>query len=351
MRGASVHVIHVAPMPYGAAGVFGGGERYPLELARAMARQTRTTLLTFGAEPGEHDEGPLHITVLPLRGHLRDAINPLSERLLPALRRAELVHVHHLESVLTDVALLATWRRPTPVFGTNHGGRSRHLHHRLRARWHDGLGGHLAVSRFALEEYPRLVAGGSVIFGGADRPDPAAPTVQRERKVVQVGRLLPHKGAHLLIQATPPDVALHLYGRPYDLAYAAELRRLAEGRDVTFHTGASDDEVTEAYRTARAVVMASTKDELLGLTLLEAQAQGTPVVAAATGGMPEVVDEGRTGFVVPSGDVAGLAAALSRLVDGGREWDRMSAAASATAAAEYTWDAVANRCLVAYAQA
>ncbi len=345
-----MHVVHVAPIAYGAGGVFGGGERYPLELARAMARQTPTTLLTFGAEPGEHDEGPLHITVLPLRGHLRDAINPLSERLLPALRRAELVHVHHLESVLTDAALLATWRRPTPVFGTNHGGRSRHLHRRLRARWHDGLAGHLAVSRFALEEYPRLVPGGAVIFGGADRPDPAAPPAARERKVVQVGRLLPHKGAHLLIRATPPDVALHLYGRPYDAAYAAELRRLAEGRDVTFHEGASDAEVTAAYRSARAVVMASTKDELLGLTLLEAQAQGTPVVAAATGGMPEVVDEGRTGFVVPAGDVRALSVALGRLVDGGPAWDRMSAAAAATAAAEYTWDAVATRCLAAYQQ-
>lgn len=346
-----MHVVHLAPISFGAGGVYGGGERYPLELARAMARKTPTTLLTFGAEAAEFDDGPLHVSVLPVRGHLRSEINPLSERLLPALRRAELVHVHHLESVLTDAALLATWRRDTPVFGTNLGGRSRHLHRRLRGRLHDRLAGHLAITRFALEEYPRLAAGGSVIYGGATPPDPSAPPLPRERTVVQVGRLLPHKGAHLLIPAVPPGVALHLYGRPYDPAYLAELQRLAAGRDVTFHTSASDEEIAQAYRTARAVVMASTQDELLGLTLLEAQAQGTPVVAAATGGMPEVVDEGRTGFVVPPGDVAALGRALERLVDGGPEWDRMSAAASTAAATDYTWDAVATRCLAAYARA
>src|ERR687886_1246577 len=45
-----VRVIHVAPTPFGLAGLFGGGERYPLELARALARQVDCELITFGRE-------------------------------------------------------------------------------------------------------------------------------------------------------------------------------------------------------------------------------------------------------------------------------------------------------------
>ena len=47
----SMRVIHVAPTPFGDAGLFGGGERYPLELARSMAGQVDTELVTFAAEP------------------------------------------------------------------------------------------------------------------------------------------------------------------------------------------------------------------------------------------------------------------------------------------------------------
>jgi glycosyltransferase involved in cell wall biosynthesis len=50
------------------------------------------------------------------------------------------------------------------------------------------------------------------------------------------------------------------------------------------------------------------------MAVLEAAAQGVPVVAAAVGGVPELVDDGTTGLLVPPGDAAALAGALSRLL-------------------------------------
>src|SRR4051812_25797710 len=47
-----MHIIHVVPTPFGRDGMWGGGERYPLELARALSRHTDVELLTFGRRPG-----------------------------------------------------------------------------------------------------------------------------------------------------------------------------------------------------------------------------------------------------------------------------------------------------------
>jgi glycosyltransferase involved in cell wall biosynthesis len=62
------------------------------------------------------------------------------------------------------------------------------------------------------------------------------------------------------------------------------------------------------------------------MAVLEAAAQGVPVVASAVGGVPELVDDGRTGLLVPPGDVAALAGALTRLVSDPGEADRMGRA-------------------------
>ena len=48
-KGSTLRVLHVTPATFGEDGIFGGGERYPYELARAMARHVPTKLLSFGA--------------------------------------------------------------------------------------------------------------------------------------------------------------------------------------------------------------------------------------------------------------------------------------------------------------
>jgi glycosyltransferase involved in cell wall biosynthesis len=83
--------------------------------------------------------------------------------------------------------------------------------------------------------------------------------------------------------------------------------------------------------------------EAYGLAYLEAQAAGLPVVAFRTGGVPEVVAEGETGFLVADGDDAGLAAAVGRLLGDEGLRARMAAAARRRVRAEHGLDAAAVR--------
>ncbi len=78
-------------------------------------------------------------------------------------------------------------------------------------------------------------------------------------------------------------------------------------------------------RGARALVLPS-EWEAFGLVLLEAMAAGTPIVATSVGGVPDVLDGGRAGRLVPYGDVGAMATALRSVVDDSRETERLRAA-------------------------
>ena len=88
--------------------------------------------------------------------------------------------------------------------------------------------------------------------------------------------------------------------------------------------------------------------ELVGLVLLEAMACGTPVICTRAGGMPEIVTEGQTGFVVEPSSGPAIAAALGPLLDDPARAAAMGVAARADLLARFTWDVVARRCLDQY---
>ncbi|WP_033307862.1 glycogen synthase [Streptomyces iakyrus] len=90
--------------------------------------------------------------------------------------------------------------------------------------------------------------------------------------------------------------------------------------------------------------------EPLGIVNLEAMACGTPVVASAVGGIPEVVDDGTTGLLVPTGDgfEAGLARAMDTVLADPAAAGRMGEAGRERAVGEFGWDAVARRTVRLY---
>jgi glycosyltransferase involved in cell wall biosynthesis len=342
-------------MSFGDSGLWGGGERYPFELARAMADIVPTRLLTFGREPSRHREGALEVVTLRTVGRWRGQVtNPIAPAFLREVRDARIVHAHHYRSLPTNLALLLAGRH-RPVFCTDHGGGGRDL------SWVPGLdrrlAGLLAVSRFSAAMFPRFSDRTTVIHGGVD-PKRFRPGGSHEAGVLFVGRLLPHKGVDILIAALPPDTPLTVIGRAYDDRYLAHLQALAAGRTVRFVFDATDEQVAEAYRRAKVLVLpsvyrsplgpVSSAPELLGLVLLEAMACGTPVVASAVGGTPEVVDEGKTGFMVAPGDESALAARVGEVLRDAGRWREMSAAGPEWVRQRFTWDSVARRCLAAY---
>ena len=90
--------------------------------------------------------------------------------------------------------------------------------------------------------------------------------------------------------------------------------------------------------------------ELLGLAAIEAMASGTPVVASRLGGLPEVVEDRVTGFLVEPGNVAELRARLAEVLADPRLAERLGRNARERVLEALTWEACAERCLAAYSE-
>ena len=118
---------------------------------------------------------------------------------------------------------------------------------------------------------------------------------------------------------------------------------------VRFHPPVGQTELADWYRAATALVMPS-YSESFGLVALEAQACGTPVVAAAVGGLPVAVRDGETGFLVDGHDPRDWARTLRRFVDDPALAVRMGAAA-ARHAARFGWGNAAAETAAVYAGA
>jgi starch synthase len=110
------------------------------------------------------------------------------------------------------------------------------------------------------------------------------------------------------------------------------------------------DEVVELYSHAAAFACPSIY-EPFGLINLEAMACETPVVATAVGGIPEVVEDGVTGVLVPPGRPDALAAALRHVLDRPAEGRAMGRAGRRRVEERFTWDRIAARTLEVYGEA
>jgi glycosyltransferase involved in cell wall biosynthesis len=135
-------------------------------------------------------------------------------------------------------------------------------------------------------------------------------SVAREDFLLVVSALEPYKRVELAIDAARlADRPLVIIGAG---SHAAALRAHARGRTgVTFLGQADDDAVRDHMRRAHAFLMPQTED--FGITAVEAQACGTPVIATRAGGALDTVLDLRTGVLVPDPDARALAEALDRL--------------------------------------
>jgi glycosyltransferase involved in cell wall biosynthesis len=353
-------VLHVVPALFDPAdGILGGAERYALELARHMSHRVPTTLVSFGPVDRDESVGGLRIRVIGDPHFVRgQRTNPIAGALVREILKADVVHCHQQRVVATSVSAVvgrATGRR---VFVTELGGGGWDVSTYVST---DGwFSGHLHISAYSREIHRHADRGSAhVILGGVDTfrfsPD---TSVARENEVLFVGRLLPHKGVDDLVRAMPAELPLTVVGQPYDAKYLERLRGLAQGKRVTFRHDMDDDALIHAYRRARCVVLPSvyrTADgfhtkvpELLGQTLLEGMACGCPAICTRVASMPEIVEDGVSGFVVPPNDPASLRERLVWLVNNPGEAERMGAAARGRVLERFTWPAVVSRCLAIY---
>ena len=144
------------------------------------------------------------------------------------------------------------------------------------------------------------------------------------------GRLMAAKALDVALAAMArvPEAALVIVGDGPDRA-ALERQRdeLGLGGRVRFLGGLGREGVLRIFRAADAVLLSS-RWENFPHVIVEALAVGTPVIASAVGGVPEVVRDGENGLLVPAGDADALAAAIRRLLGDDDLRARLAAAAA-----------------------
>src|SRR5690606_33427907 len=136
------------------------------------------------------------------------------------------------------------------------------------------------------------------------------------------GRLVRHKGVEHAIAAVGSDIPLVIAGRPYDPPYVDMLRGMVSA-NVEFRHDVDDDGLITLFGSSVATVVPSVYEtwgggttrvpELFGLVALESMACGTPVIVSKVASLPELVEDGVTGFVVPPNDPRAIRLALDVL--------------------------------------
>lgn len=173
--------------------------------------------------------------------------------------------------------------------------------------------------------------------------------------IVCVSRLVPRKGQDTLVRALPairaavPDAALLLVGAgPYRDEVAALARRAGVSRHVVLTGGVPHAELPAHYAAGDVFAMpcrtrrAGMDVEGLGMVYLEASATGVPVLAGDSGGAPDAVREGETGYVVDGRDEHAVARLLITLLRDADLRARMGAAGRSWVEREWPWDVVAS---------
>jgi glycosyltransferase involved in cell wall biosynthesis len=289
--------------------------------------------------------------------HLREVLN---------LQHFDTVHAHDPHA-LSAAWLARAYRRSALVV-------SRRVAYPLSRGW-AGLTRYraahriVAVSRFVANS---VIASGipasfvGVVYDGVEIP--AATSAETRRAARRrwniaeaapllgcIGYLLPEKGQELLVRAMKRIVAefpackLVLAGdgplRPRLRSLAAELAV----QDAIIFTGFIA-EVETVYQALDMFVFPSLA-EPLGSSLLAAMAHGLPAVAVASGGVPEIIENGRNGVLVAGPDATELACAISGVLRDPKVAQRLGAAARETIARRFTVDLLAENTLHEYEHA
>lgn len=229
--------------------------------------------------------------------------------------------------------------------------------------------------------FPQFAHRCQTLYNGVDvetfSPNGGPVSVNHGRTVVLwVGRISPEKGIHTLITAFSevarrcPRAQLEIVGPVAELSletlltcddpanilplskfydgkgYLSHLRQqvlsLGLADHVTFTGPVPHRDLVRRYQGADVFVFPSVCNELFGMPIVEAMSAGTPAVATQAGGMPELIENGRSGLLVPRDDSAALAEAIMRLLADENLRRSMGRAARQRALECFSWESIAE---------
>lgn len=248
----------------------------------------------------------------------------------------EVLHTHNTYPYFYGA--LGAWLAGTPVVvNTQHG---RGCGPGLKSLWQFRIAnrvGHLVggvsedATRLCQQQDRWSAAKMHCIWNGIDLDRFAYHGPAGNHTAISVGRLSPEKDFATLIRAVKlvvprfPDFRLMLVGNGAERERLAGLvQELGLVQHVDMLGERSD---VPALLKQASFFVGSSRTEGISLTLLEAMAVGLPIVTTAVGGNPEIVQEGLTGYLVPSEDPAALANGICRMLEREQEWNSMGVVA------------------------
>lgn len=262
--------------------------------------------------------------------------------------RPDLLHLHNAPGVLWGAAAAAAAGSRAPAVATMHNPWREGLPAAYRLFFPMGFRRAARVvcvsedvRRSFARRFPRRADRLVTIPNGVDLDLFASPPPREECRrrfrlpadvpvVGTVGRLVPVKNHLGLVEAF---AALHEAHPAVHLAILGdgEMRQAIENRvaDLSLHTHVSILPPTPdvaAFLGALDLFVLSSQSEGMPMTLLEALAAGRPIVATAVGGIPETIEDGRTGLLVPPADTGALAGALAGLLEDAGRAERLGLA-------------------------
>jgi glycosyltransferase involved in cell wall biosynthesis len=190
----------------------------------------------------------------------------------------------------------------------------------------------------------------SVVMNGADLRR-FSPALERDassdfgsRMIFACRQLFPRKGIRFLIEAVAklkakyPDINLMIAGDGFERPALEDLAKTLGIADKTRFLGWVANKELPRYFRSCAVSVIPSLEEGFGIPAAEAMGCEIPVVATDAGGLPEVVENGVTGYVVPKGDAAALAEGIDRLLADDALRSQMGKAGRARAIERFDWD-------------
>ncbi len=175
-----------------------------------------------------------------------------------------------------------------------------------------------------------------------------------ENFILYIGRLSEEKGVDVLIRAASrlPGLELKIAGAGPQENKLKELAKSLNAENVSFLGFLRQEQLKELRKNSRVMAVPSVWYENAPLAVLEAMAQGLPVIASRIGGLPELVDEENTGWLVAPQDIDAWAAALKIVMEQDQgAWERMSQAAKHRARDMFGWQKHLAELEIAYHEA
>lgn len=353
--------MRIAMLHWGFPPIIGGVETHLMMLGPGLVNRGCTVNLLTGSVDGRETLvwGGMTVTRTPLMDlnelgsleRIQELAGDIRDELTAFVRmsRPDLIHAHNMyyfSPVHARVLVLLSRRENVPLLLTAHNVWADDLWHEMlpfRNAW-DGV---ITVSHFIKNE---MVRSGypahriKVIHHGIDleRFAPVGrvererilaryPGLRGRRVIFHPARMSLAKGSDVVVKAFA-RVHKHLPGACLVLAGTEKTVDWGnyQGREIRLvNTLIRDlgleedvfikffpwDEIADMYRIADVVVYPSIFEEPFGLVMLEALASGTPIVVTRSGGMPEVIEDGFNGFVVPPRDHQVLAARCLRILE------------------------------------